>query len=103
MRLFFTLFLTCALFAQSNAQVLYSQDFENGMGDMILVDVDKRTPAPQVSAFSDAWTAFEFFEGNLSAISTSWYNPAGKSDDWMITPVISGITEKAVLNWNAMA
>lgn len=103
MRLFFTLFLTCVFFAQSKAQVLYSQDFENGMGDMILVDVDKRTPATQVAQFSAAWTAFEFFEGNTSAISTSWYTPAGKSDDWMITPVVTGITEKAVLNWNAMA
>lgn len=103
MRLFFTLLIFCIAVASSNGQVLYSQDFENGMGDMILIDVDKRTPASQVSVFSDAWTAYEFFEGNYSAISVSWYTPAGKSDDWMITPIVSGITEKTVLNWNAMA
>ena len=26
-----------------NAQIKYSQDFENGFGDMVLIDVDKNT------------------------------------------------------------
>lgn len=103
MRLFFTALVLCFTLAYSHAQVLYSQDFEDGMGDMILIDADNRTPATQVDDFADAWTAFEFFEGNYSAISVSWYSPPGAADDWMITPVVSGITAKTVLNWNAMA
>ena len=39
-----------------NAQVKYSQDFENGFGDMILIDVDKKAPNANVSVYKDAWT-----------------------------------------------
>ncbi|MFZ1705505.1 MAG: choice-of-anchor J domain-containing protein [Saprospiraceae bacterium] len=103
MKFYFTLLFGLFSIINGESQVLYSQNFEDGMGDMILINADNRTPAPQLSDFVDAWTAYEFFENNFSAVSISWYAPPGKSDDWMITPIVSGITEKTVLNWKAMA
>lgn len=103
MKYFFTFFLFFCLTTQGKSQVLYSQDFENGFGDMSLVDVDKRTPASQVAVFSQAWNQFELLENNFSAVSVSWYTPAGKADDWMMTPVITGITENTVMYWKGLA
>lgn len=37
------------------------------------------------------------------AVSTSWVNPTGSSDSWMITPSISNITANTVLSWEALA
>jgi hypothetical protein len=103
MKYFFTFLLFLTITAQVDCQVLYSQDFESGLGDMILVDVDKRTPATSVAVFSKAWNHYELFENNFSAVSVSWYAPPGKSDDWMITPVITGITENTVMYWKGLA
>lgn len=104
MKHFFTFLFSFLLLNCISAQVLYNQDFSNGFGDMILLDVDKRTPAPQVAAFSAAWTITdELSTGNPAAVSTSWYNPVGRADDWMMTPIITGITEKTFLVWSARA
>jgi hypothetical protein len=101
----FTLLLFLFTFSLS-AQVLFEQDFENGMAPMTLVDNDGLTPAPNVANFADAWTVSN--NANLSngtnvAVSNSWYNPAGQADDWMITPAISGISATTILRWEAKA
>ena len=71
---------------------------------MILVDVDKRTPAAQVASFTGAWNITgDLSDGNPAAVSNSWYTPAGAADDWMMTPVITGITAKTFLVWSARA
>ncbi len=37
------------------------------------------------------------------AVSTSWVNPVGSADAWLITPTINNITANTVLSWEAMA
>ncbi len=104
MKHFFTIILTYFLVQNISAQVLYQQDFSNGFGDMILLDVDKKVAATNVAAYKDAWTiSGNLSEGNPAAISNSWYTPAARADDWMMTPVITGIEAKTYLIWSARA
>ncbi|MCA9705658.1 MAG: choice-of-anchor J domain-containing protein [Myxococcales bacterium] len=72
---------------------LFHDDFETGdfsMGwttqdvDMQMVFAD-----PSVSFVTAAWVASSVPDmGNFAATSTSWYDPAGTSDDWLISPQI---------------
>lgn len=102
MKSFLTTFFALLIWNSAAAQVRYQQDFENGFQDMILIDNDGNTPAAQVSSFTAPWNVRGDLLGN-AAVSVSWYDPAGKSDDWMITPVISGITQSTILEWDARA
>lgn len=102
MKQFFTAFFLFALSLGATAQIIYQQDFENGLEDMTLINNDGKTPASALSTFTDAWNVREDVDGN-AAISISWYAPPGLSDDWMITPVISGITANTVVEWDARA
>ena len=102
MKQFFTAFFTLMLLTGAGAQVLYQQNFEDGFQDMTLIDNDGQTPASALAAFPDAWNISADLDGN-AAFSISWYTPAGQSDDWMITPEITGITAKTVLEWDARA
>ena len=102
MKPFFTAFFALVLLTGARAQILYQQDFENGFQDIILIDNDGLTPASQLSSFTAAWNVRGDLLGN-AAVTISWYDPAGQSDDWMITPVITGITAKTVLEWDARA
>ena len=70
-----------------NAQTAYENDFEDGFGEMTMVDNDGNTPAPNVGTYVDAWNLRETDKGQ-SAISNSWYQPAAAADDWLITPAI---------------
>lgn len=70
-----------------NAQTLFEHDFEDGFGDIILVDNDGNTPAGNVSTYVDAWNLRDADFGQ-AAISNSWYAPAASADDWMILPEI---------------
>lgn len=44
-------------------------------------------------------------DGNFAAVSTSWYTPAGTSNDWLISPAISNWTagSSAFLTWESKA
>jgi hypothetical protein len=37
------------------------------------------------------------------AVSTSWLNPEGSADAWLVTPTINNIAANTVLTWEAMA
>lgn len=37
------------------------------------------------------------------AVSSSWFNPTSSADNWLITPIISNISNNTVLSWEAMA
>jgi len=102
MKQFFTAFLLLTLFTNAKAQELYRQDFETGFGNMVLINNDGKTPNSALAAFTNAWNIRAGLTGNW-AMSISWYAPVGASDDWMITPVITGITAKSVLEWDAIA
>ena len=51
-----------------------------------------------------AWLAYK--PANVAdtfAVSTSWINPVGNADAWLITPTINNITSNTVLSWEALA
>lgn len=116
-----TLALSAVLFAGSGlkAQVLFSEDFDGipgptsgGAGTYVfpsgwsLRNVDNLTPNSSVSYVNEAWERREDFNFNVAdsaAFSTSWYTPAGVSNDFMWTPAIGPLPANCVLNWNAVA
>lgn len=89
-----------------NAQILYQQDFESGLGDMTTIDNDGAAPNANVATFGSNWTVIP--PGTFAAvptsavISNSWFNPPGAADDWLITPAID-INGGAAMTWEAIA
>lgn len=85
------------------------EDFENGIpGDFVLIDGDRLTPSQDMAklgfAVGSPWIVVTpKGETNQVACSTSWYSPSGQSDDWMITPPLTILSEHAVMRWKAMA
>lgn len=112
-------FALLTIACSTQAQVVFSEDFDGvpgptagGVGTYsfptgwTLVNVDNRTPATNVAYVNQAWTRrddFNFNNTDSAAFSTSWYTPAGASDDWMITPAIGPLPANTVLSWNAVA
>ncbi len=110
----FGLFLASA----SNAQIIFSEDFDGiggptagGAGTYtfppgwLLRNVDNGTPAGAVSYVNEAWERREDFNFNVAdsaAFSTSWITPVVATNDWMWTPLVSSITANTVLRWNAV-
>jgi hypothetical protein len=88
----------------SQAQI-FSEDFSNGIPNTFtLINNDGLTPNAAVSYVNDAWVArTDAGTGNGYAASTSWYTPAGTSDDWMITPSITITNANTYLLWKAGA
>ncbi|MBN4062409.1 choice-of-anchor J domain-containing protein, partial [Bacteroidales bacterium AH-315-I05] len=85
--------------------IIFSEDFQNGIpGTWTIIDNDGLTPNTSVSQFTNAWIGAEDFDNaaDTVAMSTSWYTPAGQSDDWLITPAIT-LTTNNVLAWEAEA
>lgn len=41
--------------------------------------------------------------GNQVAIASSEFSPAGRSDNWLITPPVSGITPNMILTWKELS
>jgi len=86
--------------------VLLEEDFEGGALPMgwTVIDVDGHTPDMNVSFVDDAWVVADEFEPgmNFGAYSTSWYAPAGQSDDWLITPQIT-LGSSTEVDWEGWA
>lgn len=75
--------------------LMYSEDFTDGVAGMMLYEGDHNNPTTEMKGY-------DFIDGNgypwipvrdegstdFAAASTSAYSPAGKSDDWMVTPQI---------------
>lgn len=100
--------LIIALLSSTAAHAVdtFFEDFQGGVmpPGWAVVDVDGQTPNANVSIFTDAWIVREDFSDNTNfvAMSTSWYDPVGQSDDWMISPPITlGTNEE--LSWRAKA
>lgn len=104
--------------AGMNAQVIFSEDFDNipgsvsgGAGTYVfpagwtLSNVDNRTPDASVSFIHNAWERREDFQNNVGdsvMFSTSYYTPSGQADDWAWTPMIS-LTSNCILSWDGRA
>ncbi len=86
--------------------VIYFEDFSAGVmpSDYILYDEDGLTPASNVAFVNDAWVIYENLQDStqFTALSTSWYDPPGAADDWMVLPKMN-IPAGTVLNWSAIA
>jgi hypothetical protein len=113
-----TLITAVSLAFTADAQIIFRESFDGiggptagGAGTYtfpagwFLRNVDNRTPATQVNYVNEAWERREDFANNTAdscAFSTSWYTPAGASDDWMWTPLIGPLPANCVLKWNAV-
>lgn len=98
--------LVLAVFS-ATPQTYHSCDFKNGIpADYSVVDNDGQTPSVDMQrlgfAAGTGWIALTD-EGNGVASSTSWYDRAATSDDWLITPSFKVTDSKAVLSWRARA
>ena len=82
-------------------QVIFSEDF-NGPTlpfGWSLIDNDGFVPAAAVAYVTSAWVVrTDSATLDSMMVSTSWYTPAGTSDDWLITPSIL-LTTNNTLNW----
>jgi len=101
----------CAQDCRSGAP-LVAEDFEpeaTGGIDLTgwtMIDVDGRTPDADVDFMTSAWVfgedGFESGADNTVAVSTSYYSPTGRADDWLITPQLS-LDAHATLSWRSYA
>ncbi|MEM6629701.1 MAG: choice-of-anchor J domain-containing protein [Bacteroidota bacterium] len=105
------LFFTATSFAQ---EVLYFESFSEGIPeDFRIVDVDGLIVNPSIDSssiedmpYNGTWVEQVNFQNpdDMVAASSSWYNPPGISDDWLITGQISiPDTSEYFLQWRAAA
>lgn len=101
----FTLILLGFFAISSQAQsIVFSETFSNGWPTgFIRVNNDGRPASVQLlNTFnSDAWISRVIGPNDTVAASTSWINPTGTADRWMITPPISITNANHVLRWRA--
>ncbi len=85
-----------------------SIDFNNGIPPEVrLYDLDGLTPASDLDftglKAGIPWTPCDVEKtGSRVAVSTSWYKPAGKADDWMVIPAVE-VSSDTELRWTARA
>jgi len=104
MKRILTLLFLGSLFVQSQAQVLFSQDFESGvLAPMTAIDVDGKTVHPNVAASAGPTWSVRGNATNHLIVSTSWFNPVGQADDWVISPAITIAQANTFLTWQAFA
>lgn len=92
---------------------IFQENFDgNGQGitAWTVLDVDGLTPATDVAFITNGWNRinrqgaegnFGGPAGNYAAMSTSWYSPAGTSNDWLISPTIPVSGTSPTLYWDA--
>ena len=78
------------------SQVIFEDDFDGsglGIAGWSVYDQDGLTVNIVVSQFTSAWIEAQdagvVAPADLVAQSTSWYTPAGTSDDWLVTPAMN--------------
>lgn len=101
----FTSCIALAVSAFSFAQTdILNEDFQLGFPSAwTIVDVDQQTPDPAVSEYSSAWIikGDPLNPADSVVSSTSFFNPAGRADKWLITPPITLGNYGNILSWNA--
>lgn len=81
-------------------QLIFDEDFNTGIpAGWYIVDTDGLVPATAVDTFDNAWIPF-IYDGDTCAASTSFYDPAGQSADYLITPRIT-LDAFSKLVWSA--
>lgn len=104
------LLLSSLLIAGSSfSQSIFSENFDASTTmptGWIRHNVDGLTPATAVNYVNAAWVVRANSATGVGnhVVSTSWYNPAGTSDDWLVSPEITlPATGSPVLEFDAMA
>lgn len=68
--------------------LLLSEDFSSGIpATWAVLDADGLSPHSDVASFTDGWIYYE--DTDSSASSTSYYDPSGQSEDYLILPKLS--------------
>jgi hypothetical protein len=92
----------------------WSEDFSTTTGIALPAgwkqnNVDNNTVSSSLNAYSfgtNAWVtrnwATAYPDHGRVVMSTSWYNPAGTSNDWLITPQFT-VPNNSILDWDAIA
>jgi hypothetical protein len=109
MKRLMTIFCFIALFVitAKAQQTYYTETFETGGTTWTSIDNDglllnTSNPLYSTSRTKMGWEVLALTDGSKCAASTSYYNPAGTSDDWFISSEIA-IGEKAFLKWQAVS
>lgn len=88
---------------------IYQENFALGMTNMMLYDGDHNTPVEEMQAWmfnattTPWWYAADDDYSNTCAVSHSMYDPAGKSNDWMVTPQLYIPDGKCFLSFKAQS
>lgn len=94
---------------------IFQENFDGtgpGISAWTVIDADGLTPATNVSFITNGWNridrqgangSFGGPAGNFAAMSTSWYTPAGTSNDWLISPQVTISGASPTLYWDAKA
>lgn len=90
---------------------IFREDFTYGVNDMLLFEGDHNEPTQEMAALgfdadSRPWIPAldeDDDTGNYAAASHSSYDPAGKSDDWMVTPQLFIPDDKATLYFKSQS
>jgi hypothetical protein len=96
------LLLTSKLFLGQDT--LLFTDFQKGIPEnYTLIDNDNLNPNEDVSEYSNAWitTTDPMNTQNMLAAATSFFNPVGKADRWLITPPLSLGSFGNYIEWQA--
>ena len=92
---------------KANSQIVFSENWDGigpGISAWSVYNQDGLTPASGVSTITDAWVSRTEEFDNHVVTSTSWYTPAGTSDDWLVSPSITiPSTGSTILYWDARA
>jgi len=96
-----TIFFTNFINAQS---VAFEENFDAGIpSSFVLYNEDGRTPHSSVAEYTNAWIAKEDPDDNTNTVAsaTSYFEPAGLADRYLITPAIQLGAFGNRLSWTA--
>jgi hypothetical protein len=114
MKKLFTAISLFSLIMFAQAQNVFTENFNSTTGQALPTgwtqfNGDNLTPNSSLSAYSfgtNAWVSYAGSWGQTSTnrmvVSTSWYNPVGAANDWLISKSIT-LTANNVLSWKAKA
>lgn len=94
-----------------SSATIYYNDFSEGVAGMMLYEGDGNSPSEAMAewGFKDQNTPWipvlddDDTEGNYAAASHSSYDPAGQSNDWMVTPQLYIPDDKATLTFKSQS
>lgn len=105
MKHIFTFSLFCGLSSVTFGQTtVFSENFQTGLpANWTLLDVDQQTPNEVVSEYTSAWIITSNPDNATDSVisSTSYFEPEGQANKWLITPAINLGEYGNSLSWRA--